>query len=249
MRQEILVKKVIIAVALVIGAFFIGALGFNFFLMPWFVKLGKEVEVPEVIGKSLQEAETILSRAKLNYHVQSQIYDPLIPQGFIARQTPVPGIKVKESKRVYLIISSGPQLVKIPDLKRVRVEQAERLVNLAGLKIGEVLWIHSDTIPRGDVIACHPASGEELGLGKQIDLIVSKGQEKASFPMPSLIGLSVAEAKNIVEMKQLVLGEVKPIDTEGIQEDIVLLQGPQPGEFVQEGDTVELGVSSPSREP
>jgi serine/threonine-protein kinase len=249
MRQDALLKKVLIVVLSVVGAVLIGVLIFNFVLMPWFVKRGKEVEVPEVVGKTFQEAEKILSESKLSYHVQSQIYDPLIPEGFIARQIPAPGIRVKEWKRVYLVISSGPQLVKVPDLIGVRVEQAERLVNLAGLKVGQVLWIHSDTIPQGDVIASHPTSGEELGLGRQIDLIVSKGLEKARFPMPSLLGLSIGEAEMLMEAKALVLGEVKTIDTEGIEEDVVLLQGPQPGELVEEGDTVELGISSPSERP
>ncbi len=249
MRDRILLKKIIIVLTLVIGAFLVGVLGFNFLLMPWFVKLGKEVEIPEVIGKTLGEAEIILSEAKLNHHVQSQIYDPLIPEGLIARQTPGPGIRVKEGKRVYLVVSAGPQLVQVPHLKGVRLAQAERLINLVGLKIGRVLWIHSATIPHGNVIASNPVSGQELELGKEIGLMVSKGEEKETFLMPNLIGLSVAEAKMMIETKRLVLGEIKPIDTEGIEEDAVLLQGPQPGELVAEGDTVELAVSSAFRQP
>jgi len=245
----ILAKKIIVALVLIIGAFFVGMLAFNFIFMPWFVKLGKEVEVPDVLGKSLQEAEAILSQAKLNYYVQSQIFDPVIPKGFIARQNPAPGRKVKEGKRVYLIVSSGPQIVKVPDLKGVRLEQAERLINLAGLKLGNIVWIYSDSISKGDVIASNPTSGEELPLGKPVGLIVSKGKEKKSFSMPSLIGLSVAEAKTIIETEGLVLGKIKSIDTEGIEENVVLLQGPQPGELVEEGDTVELGVSSALSEP
>ena len=106
MRQDALLKKVLIVVLSVVGAVLIGVLIFNFVLMPWFVKRGKEVEVPEVVGKTFQEAEKILSESKLSYHVQSQIYDPLIPEGSIARQIPAPGIRVKEWKRVYLVISS-----------------------------------------------------------------------------------------------------------------------------------------------
>lgn len=249
MRQDALLKKALIVFLSIVGAIFTGAFVFNFALMPWFVKRGKEVEVPEVVGKTLQEAERILSESKLSYHVESRIYDPLIPEGFIARQIPVPGIRVKEWKRMSLVISSGPQLVKVPDLAGARLEQAERLVNLTGLKIGQVLWIYSDTIPQGDVVASHPTSGEQLGLGRQIDLIVSKGRAKVRFSMPSLLGLSIGEAKMLIETKALVLGEVKAIDTEGIEEDVVLLQGPQPGEFVEEGDTVELGISSPSEKP
>lgn len=249
MKHAILFKKIIIALILVVGAFFVGVLGFNFLLMPWFVKLDKEVEVPEVIGKTVEEAGAILSQAKLNYHLQSQIYDPLIPKGFIARQTPAPGKKVKEGKRVYLVVSSGPQLVKVPALRGIRLEQAERLINLVGLKIGQVLWIHSDKFPQRDVIASNPDSGEELELGERIDVIVSKGKEKESFSMPNLIGLSAAEAKLIIETKGLVLREIKPIDTEGMEEDVVLLQGPQPGELVEEGDSVELGVSSTLQQP
>ncbi len=244
-----LLKKAVIALALVIGAFFVGVLVFNFLLMPRFVKSGKEVRVPEVIGKSLEEAESILSQAKLNHHVQSQIYDPLILEGFVARQTPASGKKVKEGKRVYLVISSGPQFVRVPKLKGVRLEQAERLINLVGLRVGQVLWIHSDAVPEGNVIAFNPASGEQLELGKEIDLIVSKGEEKETLPMPSLLGLSVAEAKTIIETRDLVLGEVKLIHTEGVEKDVVLLQGPQPGELVQAGDTVELGISSTLTQP
>jgi serine/threonine-protein kinase len=247
--MSIPLKKTLITVALIIGAFFIGILVFNFIVMPGFVKLGREVEVPEVIGRSLDEAETILSRAKLHSHVQSQIYDPLIPEGFVARQTPAPGKKVKEGKRISLVVSSGPQLAKVPDLAGVRLEQAERLVNLVGLTVGDVVYIHSSTVPEGAVIESHPPSDDELELGKPLDLVVSKGKEKEIFAMPNLIGLSRADAEDIIETRKLVLGEVKAIETESFDDEKVLLQGPLPGDVVTEGDTVELGISSPAPRP
>lgn len=244
MDRRILVRKTVIVLSLVIGALLLGVLAVNFLLMPWFVRLGKEVEVPEVIGRNLEEAATILSRAKLNYHLQSQIYDPLIPEGFIARQTPPPGKRVKEWKRVYLVVSSGPQSVGIPDLKGMRLEQAQRSLNLVGLKVGRVSHVYSDTIPEGDVVLSNPAFGQAVDVGMEVELVVSNGKERKRFVMPSLLGLSVEEARAIIEARGLVLGQIRPIDTEGVDENVVLLQGPAPGELVAESDTVELAVSS-----
>jgi serine/threonine-protein kinase len=249
MERRILFTRTIIALALVVGAFVLGVLTVNFLLMPWFVRLGKEVEVPEVIGKTLEEAGTVLSKAKLNYHLQSQIYDPLIPEGFIARQTPISGKRVKEWKRVYLVVSSGPQSINVPDLKGMRLEQAERSLNLVGLKVGHVLHVYSDTIPGGNVVASNPVFGHELEVGREVDLIVSDGKKQQKFVMPSLLGLSAAEARAIIESRGLVLGQIRSIDTEGIEENVVLLQGPPAGELVEESDTVELAVSSLHRQP
>ncbi|KPJ50310.1 hypothetical protein AMJ40_03265 [candidate division TA06 bacterium DG_26] len=239
-----LTKRIVIALALVIGAFFIGVLGFNFVIMPWFVKLGREVEVPDVLGRNVEEAEAILSQAKLDHYVQSRIFDPIVPRGLVARQNPAPGRRVKEGKKVYLVLSSGPQVVRVPEVAGIRLEQAERLINLVGLKLGEVVWTYSGTVARGDVIMSNPPAGEELELGRSVELTVSEGTRRESFAMPNLIGLSLDEAKAIIEMKGLSLGATKSIDTEGIEKDVVLLQGPQPGELVEEGDTIELGISS-----
>lgn len=236
-------KVVLIAVGVCAGALVCGALFFNFLFMPWFVKLGKEVEVPDVCGKSLVEAGILLKDMRLNYYIKSYIPDPVFPKDFVIGQEPPPNKVVKVGKKVGLIISLGPELIKIPHLEGLDSELAVKMLESKNLKVGTIHQNYSDSIIKGRVIRTDPPAGSEVKMGEEIDLIVSEGRLEKEFDMPNLLGVKLDDAKATIEEKGLVIGSIKYIESDG-EDGIVLLQGPLPGVNVSRGDTVELGVSS-----
>lgn len=238
-----ILKAVLVAVGVCAGAFVGGALFFNFLFMPWFVKLGREVEVPDVCGKSLVEARTLLRDMKLNYYIKSYIPDPVFPKDFVIRQGPSPNKIVKVGKKVGLIISLGPELIKMPYLEGLDKELAVKMLESKNLKVGTIRQNYSDFTIKGRVIRTDPPAGSEVKMGEEIDLIVSGGRLEKKFDMPNLLGVELDDAKTTIEEKGLVIGSIQYIESDG-EEGIVLLQGPLPGVRISRGDTIELGVSS-----
>jgi len=72
--------------------------------------LSKSVVVPDVQGKSMIEANTILKNEGLYIRVEGEDYDPAVPEGFIVRQDIPSGNKVKEGREIKVIVSKGPRI-------------------------------------------------------------------------------------------------------------------------------------------
>src|SRR5476649_323079 len=69
----------------------------------------KEIETPTVVGKTLQEACTILSHHTLNSRLIALKEDPLLPDSTIISQTPQAGQKIKPNQAVFIVASMQPQ--------------------------------------------------------------------------------------------------------------------------------------------
>ncbi len=71
-------------------------------VMPLYVRGGKVVVVPDVSGKSFEEAEQQLRELGLVAKRGYEIYDPKKKLGTVLSQNPLPQSKVKQGRSVYL---------------------------------------------------------------------------------------------------------------------------------------------------
>ncbi|MBI2251911.1 MAG: PASTA domain-containing protein, partial [Armatimonadetes bacterium] len=115
-------KKIVILTAVIFSSlFFIYYFSdsFNFFLFSY-----KEIEVPDILGKELKEAEKILKQNKLHLVISDSRFSDKIPENFIIEQSPYSGKKVRENRDIFVVVSSGYNLVKVPDLKGYSLREA-----------------------------------------------------------------------------------------------------------------------------
>src|SRR5271170_1227748 len=76
---------------------------------------GREVAVPDVVGKPAVEAQQILQARGVGIKVEDRIYNPL-PVDAVVRQSPPPGTRVKTGQYAHVMLSLGTQKATIPPL-------------------------------------------------------------------------------------------------------------------------------------
>lgn len=96
------------------------------------------VDVPNVVGKTQDDAENVLSEAGFSVDVDdNQVFDPSVPAGSVVSQTPSSG-QAERGSEVTLVISKGPdqtQLVSVPFVVGRREDEARKRLEEAGLGV------------------------------------------------------------------------------------------------------------------
>lgn len=208
-----------------------------------FMKKGQEVEVPDVVGLSWEEAQAVLVDHELNPEKGGE-KESNLPEGFVVEQNPEAGLKVRPERRVVLIVSTGSGTVHVPNLVGRTIRQVEMVLNRLGLMVGEINEVHSDEIEEGGVIAQTPEAHQVVERGEKVDLLVSLGPEEAWIIMPSVVGLDLKAAKKELNEWGLKIGEVMEVQSEEVIPGRIVRQSPEMGEQVKKGDEIDLYLSA-----
>ncbi len=199
-----------------------------------------EVDVPDVIGLSLQEAVEALEEVELEHSVLEEVPHDEIPEGHIISQFPEAERTVKKGREVELVLSTGPVRLEVPSL--VGLKELEAKIILQDMElVAEITEEYSTSVPAGEVISQNPREGTNLKKGDIVTLVISKGTEP--FRMPNLVGRSLADARDWIELYRLSMGDVDERYSSSVPEGQVIEQSPEAGEMVHPQDTVDLVVS------
>ena len=140
---------------------------------------GKAVEVPDVKGLSVENAESFFTKNNLKYIVVDSIFIRNAIPGSIAETTPPVGSKVKEGRTVYLKINAYlPQLITIPDV----IDNSERQA-VAWLRSLGFEKVDIKTVPgvyKGLVLGLESGGaamevGQRVPANTPLSLLVSSG--------------------------------------------------------------------------
>lgn len=133
------------------------------------------VQVPDLRGKSLREAEIALSSQGLIMGTKEYKNFPGVEEGLIAAQNPIALSKVKSGTKIDLTLSRGSAMAKVPDLMGLSDVEAEQKLIRAGFLKGTVIEDYSGQVPKGKVMAQDPPPGEDFPVGAKVDFMLSKG--------------------------------------------------------------------------
>lgn len=89
--------------------------------------------------------------------------------------------------------------VSVPDLKNVSLDVAVSKIEKAGLTLGDVTEIASDSVSKNQVISSDPSSGKKVSKGTAINLKISSGKE--TIEMPNYLGMTETQVKNDIEKR------------------------------------------------
>lgn len=198
-----------------------------------------EVEMPNLIGKTLQEAELILKEKKISYTSIEQANDTQ-SKGRVYSQSVKPDMPIKEGYKVTLYVSTGKLEVILDDLTNYSLEEAKLKLD-ANEFVYRLVEEASDTVPVGYVIRTNPDGGRAVSTSAIIDIYVSRGPDAKTFVMPNLVGKTLTEAKKIAEENDFKLSTTFKDSTKAA--NTVLEQSIDVGSSVDAGTTVSLVVS------
>ena len=205
----------------------------------------KEVDVPDIMNMSENEARETLSPLSLIIEVTERVHNKDIPEGKIIFQNPKPNEKNKVTNPVRVVVSKGPRKVVVPNLVGESYDKVKLILEREGLEEGELDQKYSE-YPNGFVIWQSINAGLSVDDGTVIDYVISIGPEK--FVMPNYIG-SRLRCKTDLIVKDLILGNVSPGSSSEYPADTVLDQSIKPGTEVSRKSVVDFVVNSVKQEP
>lgn len=203
---------------------------------------GRQVEMPNLVGKKADEAQAALQKLDLGMKVDDRVYSNK-PVDTVVRQSPPPGIHVKIGQRAHVVVSLGGQKVTIPALQQRSVRAARIELLRGGMQIGEQTDVYLPGYPEDTVIQQTPAPGTSDAMGPHVDLLVSLGSRPVAYVMPDLRGLTLLEAQQRLAAGGLKLGKISVQETPGALPGTVTAQAPAQGSRVEPGATIELQVA------
>jgi serine/threonine-protein kinase len=207
----------------------------------WYINSGQFTKVPLLIEKTEAQAKDRLEAAGLEVGTVDRAYSDTVKRGAVITTDPEPGTRIRDNDSVRLVVSDGPETVKVPDVQGYRLDRARTVLKQDGLQPGMVTREFSDDVGKGFVISTDPARGTERRAGSAIALTVSKG---SPIDVPDVTGESLDEAKADLEEAGLKV-EVASQEVTSAEFDKgqVARQTPRDGSTAAEGDTVTLTLS------
>ncbi len=201
---------------------------------------GREVSMPNLVGKRVTEASSELRSRGLLLRVADRIYSEQ-PINTVVRQTPPPGLLMKVSQQAHVVLSLGQRQLQIPSLEgnSLRVSRIELL--RAGLQVGEVSSLTLPDVAADTVLIQSPKPGAGAA-SPRVDVLVSQGPREESYVMPHLIGMTAEDAVRRLESAKL-QRKLNTVSAPQWPHGSVIDQAPAPGARVASAATVELTVA------
>lgn len=229
-RRRRTVVLIVAALVIVLGG--LGAVGWGimrFLDVP-------EVDVPPIEGKHITEAEQLLAEAKLSRKIVAERHSDL-ELNYIIESRPEPGSRVKQGATIELVVSKGPEMVELIDVRGMDVDSAKAALLTKKFNVSAVKEVIANE-PEGQVIGMAPAPKTPLKVGASVELTVSKGPLR----VPSVVGLPLEEAQKALADAGLVPGTVEQRADAAVK-GTVLAANPAPGTQVSQGQHINLVVS------
>ena len=208
---------------------------------------GREVAVPDLVGKTPAEARRIAEQSGLQLEVERQYYSANVQAGNVLSQLPPAGTQVRRGWQIRVAESLGPQRVAIPNVVGQSERAAEINIQRRGLNVGAVAHLGLPDTAAGDVISQAPPSNASSVSAPKISLLVSEPSQPQAFVMPSFVGQPLGSVTLALQDAGFRLGNVtsesaNAASTSRSPASIIVSQNPAAGEKVIAGSTVNFEV-------
>jgi eukaryotic-like serine/threonine-protein kinase len=201
----------------------------------------REVVVPTLTGKTVNEATALLVDAGLNLKVEEgRRIDPKIPAGQIVVQEPATGTRTRRERSVKVWVSAGPRSLIVPELGGESERTAQLRLQQEGLTLGPIAEIRSADFAAGTIVAQFPAPKSS---GAQVALLVNRGERGARYVMPDLIGVNGERAAGVLRERGFRVAVVGDHPYPGVPAGVILRQNPSAGFQIAPGEPISLEVS------
>jgi len=202
---------------------------------------GREVTMPNLIGKNVSEASQMLQSRGLVLRVADRMYSDQ-PINVVVRQTPTSGLLMKVSQQAHVVLSLGQRQLQIPLLEGNSLRASRIELLRAGLQVGEVTGITMSAPPADTVVIQNPKPGAGAATPR-VDVLISQGPREIAYVMPHLVGLNETEAQHRLDIAQL-RRKVNYVTAPQWPHGAVIDQSPLGGARVPASTVIELTVAN-----
>ncbi|MCL4219282.1 MAG: PASTA domain-containing protein [Candidatus Hydrogenedentes bacterium] len=195
---------------------------------------GEPVRVPNIVRQSLSEAAYMLNESGLEMGKQVHRYSDQVPEYHVLAQRPEAGKVIRTGRKVFPVVSVGPELQEVPNLVGRKLSEAKDiLLQSARFEQGtEARLPHA--MPRDTILGQDPPAGTKLERGGVIHFLVSDGtEEEETLLTPNLVGMTLSEVMDLEINATPIL-----VDRADAARDVVLEQTPAAGTILGPNDQI-----------
>src|SRR5712671_4975329 len=202
---------------------------------------GREVTMPNLVGKNVSEASQLLQSRGLVLRVADRIYSDQ-PINVVVRQTPPSGLLMKVSQQAHVVLSLGQRQLQIPLLEGNSLRASRIELLRAGLQVGEVSAVAMPEKPVDEVVIQTPRPGAGSATPR-VDVLVSQGPHETAYVMPHFVGMTESEAERRLDASRL-RRKVHYLSAPQWPHGTVVDQTPLAGARLPAASTIELTVAN-----
>jgi beta-lactam-binding protein with PASTA domain len=202
---------------------------------------GREVTLPNLVGKSSADAQAILQGRGLQLKVVDRVYGDL-PINAVARQSPPEGERMKVAQNVHVVLSLGPQNVTTPSLLGESLRVARIQLLQVGLQLGEVTTYTAPTTLSDTILQQTPLPGTRAA-SPRVDLLVAQGVSPTPYIMPWLVGMALPDADRLLASAGFKLSKTTFIPSPQWPKGAITEQTPEPGSKITSDTSIEMIVA------
>ncbi len=205
------------------------------------------VVVPNLAGKSVEDATTELSALGLKLEIKGDEKTDTIEPGLIARQDPEQGDKLRSGETVSVWLAVGAEKVAVPPV--VGKTELQAVLDLGQAKLEpDIRREPSEDQPQGTVFKQDPLADASVSVGSAVAIWVSTGPSGLQVEMPNVVGATQERAVELLgQQLKLTVKLVEEASDKPVGQ--VVRQFPPAGQPVAEGSTVILYLSDGSLQP
>ena len=210
----------------------------------WYVLKGpgRSVPVPEIVGKTSEEAQRAVEDAGLTWAAPTRDFSDTVPDGSVISCEPSPGDSARLNQEVTAVVSRGVEQKKVPDVVGKTQEDATKAITDAGLTLGAITQEYSSSVASGQVVSSDPAAGTSVAHSSAVAIVVSRGRQTAT--VPDVTGMNVDQARTTLEAAGLKLGTQTQAFSDSAALGTVVSSNPAAGaNGVYNGDSVAVTIS------
>jgi len=206
-----------------------------YFSLQFFLAGKTPIAVPQIANETAAQAASELNKRGLKLRIDKVVFNEQLAAGVIISQVPPASIRVRKGDAVSVIVSKGPNLIKMPDVVGLSLREAMVRLHGTNLEIGNKTYIFA-TARENTVLAQAVAPDSFIAAHTSVDLLVSKGEKPQYFLMPRLTGLKLDTAESVALKMGL------NIDKIGYNYDFLSLPGNVVGQSPVQNTVVKAGV-------
>ena len=201
----------------------------------------KEVDIPNLVGITREEAEKAISDRKLQLGEVKEEYNSEYEKGKVISQDPPyrENYNIKEGTTIKFVVSLGIEETTVPKVVGLKQEEAIKALEDAKLKY-EIKEENSKKVEAGYVIEQETEAEKTVNAGDKVVIHVSLGVKKIS--VPSVLGKSEKDATKA--LKDVGLKVVTTTDEDSSKDnDTVLKQSIDAGTEVEDESSITITVN------
>ncbi len=212
-------------------------------IMPYVVRKGRQVEVPDIVDLTPAQARRKLARHGLRLKLQEPRFDASVPEGRLVFQGPAAFSLVKSGRTVYAVPSLGIRLYEVPDLRGRSLRQARLWVEQSGLAVGEISEEASGKVKEGLVVRQVPAAGRGVAADTPVSLVISNGPPGEVVVVPNVVGRRLEDARSDLAEVGLEVKDIRYEFSTKYLPNTVIRQVPKAAEEAKRGTGIRLVMS------